>query len=115
MISKSFILIQIPTLFYRANVEILLWGNEEQINHIQNKHGPFDFIIGSDLLYEPLNYNDLLKTIQNLSEQKTVTILAHPIRHLGEENFLQEAQRYFDVYRTNVTLKNVHVFQLKHR
>ena len=96
-------------------MEILLWGNEEQINHIQNKYEPFDFIIGSDLLYEPLNYHDLLKTIQNLSEQKTVTILAHPIRHLGEENFLQEAKRYFDVYRTNLILKNVHVFQLKHR
>ena len=108
-------LIQIPTLFFRANVEILLWGNEDQIDHIKNKYGPFDFIIGSDLLYEPLNYHDLLKTIQNLSEQKAVTILAHPIRHLGEDNFLHDAKRYFDVYRTSLKLKNVHIFQLNKR
>ena len=108
-------LIQIPTLSYRANVEILLWGNDEQINYIRNKHGPFDFIIGSDLLYEPLNYHDLLKTILNLSEQNAVTILAHPIRHLGEEHFLQKAKRYFDVYRNNLELKNVHLVQLTNR
>ena len=87
-----------------------MWGNDEEIELIRRKYGAFDFIIGSDLLYEPLNYTDLMKTIQRLSQSTTVISLAHPIRHLGEKQFLQEASK---VFRNVSCFKwgNTHIFE----
>ena len=103
------------SLFFRAVVETLLWGNDEQIKNIKKNYENFDLIIGSDLLYEPLNYPNLLKTILNLSVSETVTILAHPVRHLGEKLFLQEATQFFNVSSLKLEPKNIHIFEFRLR
>ena len=99
--------------FSRAAVETLLWGNEEHISHIKKRYGKFDLIIGSDLLYEPLNYPNLLKTILCLSDSETVTFLAHPLRHLGEKQFLCEASKVFNVSNLKLEHKNIHIFEFR--
>ena len=91
----------------------LLWGNDEHINYIQNNYEPFDLIIGSDLLYEPLNYPSLLATVLKLSEQHTVTVFGHPKRHLGEKQFLCEASKYFKVTSLLLHTTNTHVYQFQ--
>jgi hypothetical protein len=96
-------------------VETLLWGNDEHIQNIKNDYENFDFIVGSDLLYEPLNYPNLLKTILKLSVSETVTILAHPVRHLGEKQFLHEASQFFNVSSLKLEPKNTHIFELRLR
>ena len=106
-------------LTYRVVVEPLLWGNEEQIDNIKNNYDTFDFIIGSDVLYEPLNYPDLLQTIRRLSGRDTVIIFGYPKRHLGEEQFLREASQFFDVSSHKIELENrnhvhIHICQLRH-
>ena len=97
----------------RARVEKLLWGNLEEIDHIIRNNEPFDFIIGSDLLYEPLNYPDLLKTIQMLSQNTTAILLAHPIRHQGEQQFLKKAAHIFHS-ASCLTRGNINIFEFSY-
>lgn len=47
------------------------------------EHGPFDFILGSDILYSRAAYGDLLRTITFFSQPHTRTWLACPRRDEG--------------------------------
>ncbi len=47
------------------------------------EHGPFDFILGSDILYSRAAYGDLLSTITFFSQPHTRTWLACPRRDEG--------------------------------
>ena len=47
------------------------------------EHGPFDFILGSDILYSRAVYGDLLRTITFFSQPHTRTWLACPVRDEG--------------------------------
>ena len=113
MIEKDDLTKPWPFFTFRAHVEKLLWGNLEEINHIKRNNEPFNFIIGSDLLYEPLNYPDLLKTIQMFSQNTTAILLAHPIRHQGEKQFLRKASHIFHSVSC-LTWGNINIFEFSH-
>ena len=92
-------------------MERLLWGNREQITHVQNTYKPFDLIIGSDLLYDPKNYRNLLSTILQLDEKDTLIIFGGTRRHL-EQQFLKLAEQYYDISSQDLDTKNTYVFHL---
>ena len=51
-----------------AAVSPLKWGATSSMQRLLAEHGPFDYILGSDLLYSRASYGDLLKTISYFSE-----------------------------------------------
>jgi len=73
----------------------LLWGDSEDIENIKRLHGPFDLVVGSDLLYDHKHHKTLLRTIQAFD---AAALLAFPLRTDREEVFLSEAQRDFSVF-----------------
>lgn len=67
----------------RATVAPLKWGAEGAMQRVLAEHGPFDYILGSDILYSRAAYGDLLKTITFFSQPHTRTWLACPRRDEG--------------------------------
>lgn len=61
----------------------LKWGAEASMQRVLAEHGPFDFILGSDILYSRAAYGDLLRTITFFSQPHTRTWLACPRRDEG--------------------------------
>ena len=67
-----------------ATVAPLTWGHKRRMQDVLDKYGPFDFILGSDLLYSRASYGDLLTTIAFFSlPGHTRTWLACPSRDEG--------------------------------
>lgn len=67
----------------KATVEPLKWGDEKSMQRLLAQHGPFDFILGSDILYSRAAYGDLLRTITFFSQPHTRTWLSCPRRDEG--------------------------------
>lgn len=81
----------------RARAGQLLWGDEEHIHSI-HEQGPFDLILGSDLLYDPDQYCALHSTLRDLmTSQSSAAILAFTSRIGTEEKFLKMASVDFQV------------------
>jgi len=73
-----------------AEVCELLWGDEHDINVVQG-NGPYDLIIGSDLLYSPDVFPALLDSLEQLcTPEHTEVLLVFPQR-FTEDIFLDEA------------------------
>ena len=66
-----------------ATVAPLTWGHKRRMQEVLDEHGPFDIILGSDLLYSRASYGDLLTTIAFFSLPHTRTWLACPSRDEG--------------------------------
>ena len=100
---------------FRAVIEKLLWGNMEHIKYIRNKHKDFDLIIGSDVLYDPKNYQNLLSTILQFSEkQTTVVTFGGTKRHL-EKQFLELATPFYNTSMQDLQSNNKYVFHITRR
>ena len=99
---------------FRATIETLLWGNIDHINHIKKRYDSFDLIIGSDVLYDPKNYQNLLSTILQLSDKKTIITLGGTKRHL-EKQFLKLGASFFNTSVKDLEEKNKYIFQLTRR
>ena len=63
-------------------VEPLLWGDRDRCTDILQKHGPFDFLIGADIVYHQAGevLSALVESIIALSGSNTVFILAYEYR-----------------------------------
>ena len=67
-----------------ATVAPLTWGHKRKMQEVLDEYGPFDIILGSDLLYSRASYGDLLTTIAFFSlPGHTRTWLACPSRDEG--------------------------------
>lgn len=89
----------------RAVAAKLFWGNEEDLDNIENE-GPFDLIIGSELLYYVDSFPGLLATIQRLGKGGVPVILGYKTRRLGETKFLEAAEEHFDIKSEKLGRKN---------
>lgn len=84
-----------PDSFGSIQVAELDWGNED---HIRAVGPPFDYIIGTDVVYAEHLLEPLLKTILALSGPKTTIIMGYEIRSTSvHEQMLQTWKRYFEV------------------
>jgi len=77
------------------NVQVheLTWG---QKNLDQFKH-PYDVVIGADIIYIEETFEDLLLTIDQLSDNKTILLLSCQIRYERDLKFLELLRKLFDV------------------
>lgn len=77
------------------NVAELDWGNED---HIKALNPPFDYIIGTDVVYAEHLLEPLLQTILDLSGPKTSILIGYEIRSTSvHEQMLQLWKRNFEV------------------
>ena len=68
----------------------LLWGSED----CKKLNGPFDIILGSDIIYQPEYAEDLIKTLDVLSGDQTLILVSYKRRGLGEEKFFDILSEY---------------------
>ncbi|GMJ07581.1 hypothetical protein like AT1G08125 [Hibiscus trionum] len=81
--------------FGSIKVAELDWGNED---HIKAVAPPFDYVIGTDVVYAEHLVEPLLQTIIALSGPKTTIMLGHEIRSTSvHEQMLQTWKNIFDV------------------
>ncbi|KAM3302956.1 protein N-lysine methyltransferase METTL21A [Capsicum chacoense] len=84
-----------PDSFGSIQAAELDWGNE---THIKAVGPPFDFIIGTDVVYAEHLLEPLLQTIIALSGPKTTILLGHEIRSTNvHEKMLEMWKRNFEV------------------
>ena len=77
----------------RVSVHRMRWGYEHEMAEAAAT-GPYDLIVGSDLLYAPELFPDLLETLTAMSTRgKTEVLLTYPPRYT-ESVFFEEAAEY---------------------
>jgi len=74
----------------------LSWGSN--ISSILEK-GPFDFIVCSDVVYEPQLFSPLIKTLKELCTTQTEVFLAYKERYKREEAFFEELKQSFVIQK----------------
>ena len=93
----------------RATSAKLLWGDENDIENIQNG-GPYDLVIGSELLYYVESFPALLETLRRLGVGGVPIILGYKTRRLGEQKFLDQAKEYFNMVTERLGRKHEGLF-----
>lgn len=88
----------------RKNIKIaeLNWLSDHA--EFVKEHGPFDFIVGSDLVYEPFLFDPLISTLNQISTSTTETILAYKRRYDREKLFFKRVSEYFDSNKIDASL-----------
>ncbi|KAJ6670381.1 S-ADENOSYL-L-METHIONINE-DEPENDENT METHYLTRANSFERASES SUPERFAMILY PROTEIN [Salix viminalis] len=84
--------------FGSIQVAELDWGNED---HIRAVDPPFDYIIGTDVVYAEHLLDPLLQTILALSGPKTTILLGYEIRSTNVH------ERMLDMWKKNFEVKTV--------
>ncbi|KAL3680065.1 hypothetical protein R1sor_023021 [Riccia sorocarpa] len=81
----------------KVDVAELDWGNE---THIAAVSPPFDYIIGTDVVYKEQYIEPLINTILALAGPKTTVLLGYEFRSSGVRELLSElCQKHFSVKR----------------
>jgi hypothetical protein len=93
----------------RATAAKLLWGDANDIDNIQNR-GPYDLVIGSELLYYRDSFPALLETIRRLGVGGVPIILGYKTRRLGEQKFLDRAKEDFEIVTDRLGRKHEGLF-----
>lgn len=82
-------------LFGSINVAELDWGN---MDHIQALDPPYDYVIGTDVVYSEHLLDPLLQTICHVSGPRTTIMLGYEIRSTSvHEKMLEMWKSHFDV------------------
>ncbi|KAI4373554.1 hypothetical protein MLD38_011670 [Melastoma candidum] len=84
--------------FGSIQVAELDWGNEK---HIEAADPPFDYIIGTDVVYAEHLLEPLLNTIRALAGPKTIILLGYEIRSTNVH------EQMLEMWRNNFNLKTV--------
>lgn len=87
-----------PDSFGSIRVEELNWGNED---HIRAVEPPFDYIIGTDVVYAEHLLEPLLQTILSLSGTRTTIMLGYELRSTNVHDLM------LDLWKRNFEVKSV--------
>ncbi|XP_032883685.1 EEF1A lysine methyltransferase 3-like [Amblyraja radiata] len=75
-----------PSSRHRSKISALAWGTDQN-----NYPSDFDFILGSDIVYNPAHFVDLLQTLQHLCNEQTIVYMcSNMTARDGATNFHQE-------------------------
>ena len=90
----------------------LLWGDASDLERVRAS-GPFDLLVGSDLLYAPHVFPLLLDTLVELcTPGVTEVLLTYPTRYT-EDIFFGDAEEYFDVGYADEVGCNIYSTRMK--
>ncbi|EDO31278.1 predicted protein [Nematostella vectensis] len=73
-------------------VKELVWGQD-----VSDLSPPFDVILGADIIYIEDTFNDLLRTLRDLSGKETIVLISCKIRYERDSNFLKMMKQDFDI------------------
>jgi hypothetical protein len=59
----------------------LAWDDARQLAEVAAEHGPFDLLVGGDLLYRPQVVAPLLNALMALTSARTTVLLAASLQH----------------------------------
>lgn len=88
------------------------------LSHILGAHvtGEFDLILGADIIYLEETFADLLQTLEHLSSNRSVILLACRIRYERDNSFLAMLERQFTVSKVHYDPeKDVHIYKAQKR
>lgn len=101
-----------PHIQPKAVVKELTWGQ----NLGSYSPGEFDLILGADIIYLEETFADLLQTLEHLSSNRSVILLACRIRYERDNNFLAMLERPFTVSKVHYDpAKDVHIYKAQKR
>lgn len=73
---------------------------------------PFDFIIGADIVYIEETFSLLVRTIEELSDDKTVILLSCRLRYKRDEDFFEMLRGKFIVTKLHFDeTVNIYIFK----
>lgn len=85
--------LNLPSEIYEhTKVQALDWTKD-----LDTFHTTYDVIVGADIVYIEEVFDDLLKTLLQLSSRETVTLLSCRIRYDRDTNFLRRLENHFTV------------------
>jgi len=92
----------------KLNIHIkeLTWGNETQLQQFDGMH--FDYILCSDVVYDPNLFQSLILTMNRLSTKNTKIYMSYKYRYPCENQFFEHLLIQFDLCElpSDLTLKN---------
>ncbi|KPP59124.1 protein N-lysine methyltransferase METTL21A-like [Scleropages formosus] len=89
-------------------VSELTWGE----NLERYKAGGYDLILGADIVYLEDTFPALLRTLEHLSSNKTVVLLACRIRYERDQNFLDILQQRFILQEVHYDAqRDIHIYR----
>ena len=90
-----------------VEVKELEWGHD-----VSGLNPPFDYILGADIVYIEETFDQLLRTIDELSDQRTVVLLSCKIRYERDQNFLRLLSETFQVDEVLYDqISDIHVYK----
>ncbi|OQR96585.1 hypothetical protein ACHHYP_15123 [Achlya hypogyna] len=77
--------------------QVLEWRDIQAIHAIAAAHGPFDYVVGSDILYNDASHGAILDLLLQLTDpaQQTEVILSYPRRSGSEDGFFRALEQVF--------------------
>lgn len=79
-------------------------------------HSTYDVILGADIVYIEEVFEDLLRTLIQLSDKDTLILLSCRIRYDRDTNFIKRLEEHFDVQKITYSKdKDVNLFKVTKR
>ena len=83
--------IEDPNVRKRVQVKELNWGE-----HVEGKFDKsYDYIVGSDIVYDKSTFEILIKSFKDLSDNNTIIFLAYRVRSKDETRFFELLEKDF--------------------
>ena len=91
-------------------IKELEWGKTEDLETIKKLVKKFDFIICSELIYIEESFDDLIKTLDELSHENSVIIFSYRIRMKEKfQWFIEKLEKLFQIdYIDDKKLEKIH-------
>uniref|UniRef100_UPI00398ED32C EEF1A lysine methyltransferase 3-like n=1 Tax=Pristiophorus japonicus TaxID=55135 RepID=UPI00398ED32C len=92
-------------------ISALAWGNDQE-----NFTTDYDFILCSDIVYNPTHFEELLQTLLHLCKEKTTLYMSSNMTaRVGSANFHQELlPKHFDSEQIDINRSN-HIYKVTKR
>lgn len=80
----------------RARVFQLAWGNDQQQAAIADRFGPFDVVIGADVVYEPESIHSLFQSCSAMLKPAAHAriVLCYIVRRISEDSIIAIAAEF---------------------
>lgn len=93
----------------KSEVVQLSWEKKEDIENAKKlvENGTYDVIIGSEVIYLDDLFDDLIYTMRELSNEKTIILFSYKVRLQSMvDEFIEKVSKYFELIDIDYEVKN---------
>lgn len=94
----------------KSEVVELSWEKKEDIKNAKKlvENGTYDVIIGSEVIYLDELFDDLIYTLRELSNEKTIILFSYKVRLQSMiDEFIEKVSKYFELIDIDYEVKNL--------